>query len=477
MRTVGTIVRYEWRLMLRDRLIVPLLVILTICSFWAAHAGRRSISHQRESLTRLAMAERNRMLREQAACVRLWNGGGPFDKVPAYGPLDPQYVRNFAGFSAAISSAPLSALGQGADEMEVAAYTVVPSGSLHISGATRTTLSPLHLLIGSFDLELVVIAIYSLSVLGVTYSMLSADRESGVESLWQSIPISPSVVTFARLLSRVAVIALFCLLIGASGLWAVSDSAWIEDGSGRLMLWTAATFLYGLVWLAASWFAGGIARSSSRSALLLGGLWLLSTVVVPSALRFAAALSYPVEPRTGFFDAIRRGPDEFSAKDDTLRDAFLRRHPEYAGVAFGPSGNAQLTSAARSEELARGLDRLADRYDGQQRRQREFVARWSWLSPALLMQHTLRDAAGIEGRAARFRDQARTYQEKLEAFYWPLLFGERVFAPDLYSRIPRFSYQETPLREVLPGALFLLLESAAWAFGLGLAAFFIGQRH
>lgn len=477
MSRLWTILRHEWRLMYRDGHIVLPLVIVAITSFTAAHWGRISVERQRESAQRLAAAERNRMLREQSVAFRLWKTNGPFAKAPAYGPLDPQYVRNFAGFSVIGSPTPLGALAEASDELDVAAYKVVPSGSIHTSGAAHTTVNPLQLLIGSFDLELVVIVILSLSVLGISYSIVSAERESGVASLLLSTSTHPQVLVFAKVLSRGAVVVLFCASVAAAGLWASGDNLFGVDGVERLVVWTATVLLYGFFWLMAAWFFGSIAGSSSRIALLLGGLWLASVVVIPSVLRFAAARLYPVAPRTAFLDAIRRGPDKVPANDSAKQEAFLQRHPEFAGLSLGPSGTAQLTGAARSEEWAGVLDQIVDKYEGQQQRQRKFVARWSWLSPSLLAQRTLRDAAGITGREERFRNQARTYQQALEAFYWPLLFGERVFTPDLYGLIPRFQYREEPLREVMPRTLLLVLAIAAWVGGFGFAAFLVGLRN
>lgn len=439
-----TISLWELRLVCRDRMVVAATTALLFCCLWAGVAGRLSTLKLDQARIQLRQAEEARAAKEQAVAVRLMSASSPSD-VPAYGPLHPQYVRNFASFSAV---PPPPAFG------ELSTGNVLSNDE---------TVNPIRARTGSLDIARVAVFLYPLLVLVVCYGIFDIERNHGIDPLILSMPVAPWTLFGGRILARVSLAVGMVLLIGLCSL----ASAWgllpFSELALRLLPAGGALLLYGTFWVLAASVAGLTTRSGSTAIALVGLLWVASAWAVPSGLRWMASKIYPVGPRTEYIDSLRTIPDSLQLNTAEVREAFLMRHPEYRALKrLTRYGDAQVSSAARSEELSNRMGRLEERFSAQARRRDQWVDSFSWLTPSLLTDQVLAAAAGSDfAYRASVEDQKRAFQSTLDRFYWPRIFEERVFTPADYDGIPRFRVETetaaSAVRRTFRPAFLLLL--------------------
>jgi len=458
------LISYDWRVLSREGLVLGAILLLSASALCAVLSGRTAVENQRRAALRLSASEEKRMAKERATAQQLFNTDASTKVPPEYGPLHPLYVRNFAWFSAILPAAPLESLSRGASDLAQSAYLVSLPNNLHTFKTPESTASPLHLLIGPFDLSLVIVVMYSLVVVAISYSLLASEYESGTISLIRSNPVSMARLVTSKLLSRELMAAGLAVLICTIGVAGVLNLTPTSEWVWRMGVWLIVTLAYGLFWVAAAGLVNVFSTSSFRNVVILGSLWLFFVALIPAGLRFTAARLYPVAERVDFIEAIRRGPEQFLPQSGRLRAEYLKRHPEYQRAQPYPQpGNSLSAATARSEEFSRSMDQLAVRYDGQQQKQIAFVESWSWLSPALLVELALEKSAGSGwDRQETFRAQVNEYVARVKTFFWPRMFEEAVFTPSDYENIPRFQFDEQERTIVLQGISPLLTRLGMW---------------
>ena len=139
--------------------------------------------------------------------------------------------------------------------------------------------NPQRLLVGRFDLAFVLIYLYPLLILALTYNVLSARTEQGTLVLALSQPVSLRTIVLGKLTLRFGIFLL--VISGLAGFAAVV--AGIDLGATgvttRLLLWVTAVVAYGLVWFALATLVASFGRPSSTNAMALAAIWLAFVIL------------------------------------------------------------------------------------------------------------------------------------------------------------------------------------------------------
>jgi ABC-2 type transport system permease protein len=117
----------------------------------------------------------------------------------AWGPRKPLWPTAWAPLSAVSPPVPLGALTRGQTELQRSAFagwTLTPSA--------QSTESPLSLLAGSFDFTFVVLAVFPLLAIALTWDLLSGEAEAGTLGLLLSHPVRMGQIVCGKLLARAA---------------------------------------------------------------------------------------------------------------------------------------------------------------------------------------------------------------------------------------------------------------------------------
>ena len=341
--------------------------------------------------------------------------------------------------------APLAALSIGQSDLLPYYFKVTSDAKENVTAGAELE-NPHRLLTGRFDLAFVLIYLYPLLILAMSYNVLSAEKEQGTLALALSQPVSLRTLMVGKLALRFGV---FLVVISALAGLAVAIAG-IDVGAdgvvARLALWAAAVIAYGLVWFALAMLVVSFGRPSSTNATVLAALWLAFVILVPSMMNMIATSAYPVPSRVEMIQAMRTASDEANQQGSKLLSRYYEDHPELAaGGADQAMNDFNVILVAVSAEVEERVRPVLERYDQQLAGQRRMVARFRFLSPAIPMQDALNDISGTgTARHHQFLRQVSQYHDRWRAHFVPLIF--RNAQVEGYDSLPAYSFQEESLR-------------------------------
>ncbi|MDE0356304.1 MAG: DUF3526 domain-containing protein, partial [Gammaproteobacteria bacterium] len=178
---------------------------------------------------------------------------------------------------------------------------------------------------------------------------------------------------------------------------------------------------------------------SAWNATVLVGAWLVLVVVLPVAINIASGLLHPLPSRVQMVTAQREASNDAVNQRSELLARYLEDHPEMVeGVVAEEPGLGALAWAATDAVNSR-LEEVTGEHDARRAEQIALVRRYRFLSPALLAQEVLVDAAGTgDARFAGFQSQVRAFAEQWRGFFVPaILAGEQMDASVL-PNVPEF---------------------------------------
>lgn len=418
---------------------------------WRAFQDRAIADARAEELERYAGAEQ---------AIRDARG----QKLPAFAdPGNPDTAgRRRAPRYAVLPPGALAPLAVGQSGLLPGYFRVSTESRETILAATETE-NPTRLLTGRFDLAFVIVYLLPLLILAVSYSLLSAEQEQGTLALALSQPVTLRQLLGAKVAVRAFVLAAYLTLLATTILFVIGPSALGADGLLRTALWVGLAAAYGLFWFAVALAVAALGQSSAASATMVAGVWLVLTVLLPSALNLGVTTLYPVPSRVEMVQAVREASDAASEEGARLLGRYYQDHPELAADSNERAVNEfaviRLAVDARVEEQVRPV--LAT-YDRQIERQQRTVDWLRFASPAVLVHEALADLSGSgTARHRHFVAQVGRFHDEWKRYFQPRIARQAPLAD--YRDLPAFQHAEEPLRAVV----LRVLQAFA---GLGCAA-------
>lgn len=459
------IIATELRLLLRDGTLPVVGALLVLLFLGAAWNGARAVEQERAAQAQSLTRERNQR-QELVRQIRLFEQTG----VLAGASLPPNNAWSVGNNGAAplliLPPAPLEGLALGD-------AGVTPSTLRASLAPARTMLSrdeiasPLLLATGRFDLAFVCVFLYPLLVIAFTFHVLPAEKEQGTLALAlvQATSLGPiltgKLVARGAALAAVTTLAFLCAL-PLAGLELGQPATWL-----LALVWLAALLLYGFVWLLAAVWVNLQNYTSAVTASVLATLWLAQTLVLPAVLSAIATTITPVPSRMEMIESIRAATLAAEQRASDVLARYLQDHPELAP----PPGAGEPDFASRSLALQQEVEKIAApieaRYRSASRNQSLVLGVLRYTSMPLLAWSAFTDLAGTSSaRRHEFEEQATRFHNQWKAWFAPrILQRQPVTASDL-DRLPRFTFAE-------PGVIELLLRAATALAGLAGAAFLL----
>ena len=461
-----TVLRNERRLLAADPALRIALVVFAVLFVYALANGMAWERFQERTVeaARTGNAERTRALEQELADIA--NGGQPAS--PFSDPRAPNVLGGARGaHTAALEPGPLAALAVGQSDLlpyyyDVSIYT--NESSFQQNGEVE---NPLNLMVGRFDLAFVTVYLLPLLVLALSFNVLSEEREQGTLALTLSQPVSARDVVGAKLAFRALLVV--GLAAGVSLLGILASGALAS--SGRVLLWCATVILYALFWFALAAWVNSLRRSSAWNATVLVGAWLVLVVVLPAAINIAAGLLHPLPSRVEMITAQREASNDAVNQRSELLARYLEDHPEMAsGVVAEEPGLGALAWAATDAVNSR-LEEVTAAHDARRAEQLALVRRYRFLSPALLAQEVLIDAAGTgDARFARFQSQVRTFAEQWQQFFVPAILADERMSVSVLPDVPAFLFVDEETGDVARRTAVPLLALGALVVLVGVGA-------
>ena len=466
-----TVLRNEWRLLMADRALRIVLLLFAFLLIYALANGVVWMRFQQRTVETVQTdnVERISAIGQELAAIE--NGAEPASRFSD--PRAPNVLGGARGsHTAVLKPGPLTALAVGQSDLLPYYYDVniyTNESSFQQNGEVE---NPLNLMVGRFDLAFVVVYLLPLLVLALSFNVLSEEREQGTLALTLSQPVSVRGVVAAKLAFRALLVVGMVLAVSLLGTLVTGGFG----SPGRVLLWCATVVAYALLWFVLAAWVNSLLRSSAWNATVLVGAWLVLVVVLPAAINIASGLLHPLPSRVQMVTAQREASNDAVNRRSELLARYLEDHPEMAeGVVADEPGLGALAWAA-TDAVNRRLEEVTGEHDARRAEQIALVRRYRFLSPALLAQEVLVDAAGTgDARYASFQSQVRAFAEQWRGFFVPaILAGEQMNA-SILPNLPRFvlvdeESADAARRAAAPlavlGAL-LVLVSAGAGVGLG----------
>lgn len=298
--------------------------------------------------------------------------------------------------------------------------------------------NPTSLQSGNLDLSFVIIYLFPLLVIVLTYNILSEEIENGT---WRLIVVqSKSKIIF--LLSKLGV-RFFLLIIVIALLVLLAIFILDIRFTNTLLKIVIVCTLYILFWFALSFFVIVFKKSSGFNALMLLSIWLILIILVPAGINGYISYKYPLPEALGTAIAQRDG---YHTKWDTDKrktiEEFYDHYPQFTNYGYPTEGFNWLWYYAmqqmgddHSAEPQKELEDKIQKREG-------LSSRIAAVIPNMHLQLTLNHLAGTSMQQhMQYLEGAKKFHEKLRLFFYPKVFeGKKAetidwdqFTPEYYT--------------------------------------------
>lgn len=454
------IMKHEWRSLAADRTLWIIAPLFALLIGYGVYNGASWVSFQNSTLDSARQEERDRFAKAKTEVAAIEQGGQPASafanpRLPsvAAGRTAPRY--------ALLPPAPLAALSVGQSDL-YPYYFKVSSQSKQTFTTNDEIENPTNLLAGRFDLAFVIIYLYPLLILALSYNLLSIEREQGTLQMMMSQPVSLRTFVTGKIGLRALVVLALAAGFSLAGFLLGGVSLTTEGSWLRLLLWMGIVAGYGAFWFALAVAVNVFGKSSATNAMALAGLWLVFVLLIPSLLNVAVTTIYPVPSRVEMVQATRRASAEATAKGSQLLSKYLEDHPELTAGSQADPSDFVTRSLAIQSETERLIQPVIDHFDRQVLGQQSLVDRFRFLSPAIVTQAALNDIAGTSvARYRHFLALVDDFHQRWRAHFTPRIVQKVLLSASDYDRFPSFSFGEEPTgvvaKRVLAGLFGLLI--------------------
>lgn len=456
MRHALLVARHDLRRQWRDgglALVVTALIIVTLA---ATVNGQWRAAEAEATMRQLEARERSLA----PEIVRLAADHSPSTPVLPWNAINPDFLANDRGTLTIAPPAPLLALSIGQTGLFPSQVKVTAAG--RGTGSTPAEIAnPLGLAVGAFDVEFVIVFLWPLAIIALTFDLLAGERERGTLQLLLAQPVSPAAILGGLLLARGAAVLVPAVAVPWLALALIGGS----PPAARLLLWSTIAASYGLLWIGIAAWTAARHRPAGANAIWLGTLWVVVTLALPGAIHVAASAWGDAPSDVAFADATRAATRDALSDGSRVLGHFLEDHPTASAVGRDGMRQYALLQAARDEEVARRLVPVVAELEGAVDRQRRLVAAARYLSPAMIASDGLQQAAGSSSERARdFLAQVAEFKTTWREFFQPrVIAGDAMTAVDVEA-LPRFRYRAegwpSILHRALPGAAMMTILGA-----------------
>jgi ABC-2 type transport system permease protein len=452
----ATALRWELRALARDPAFWLALALSLAAVAFVLQYGGRWLAHVNG--VQMSAVARDVEVREgaRAYAARLDRN----EERPPFYTRDPRntlgYANNQMAHYAMLPPTPLAALTVGQGDLLPSLLPLRPE-QLPLLADGFEPENPHRLLIGRFDAAFFIVFLLPLLIIALSYALLAGERERGTLALVLAQPVRLRALFVAKLTPRLLLVfAIIALLIGPFVVFIGPDAL------PRTALWAAVAVAFTTFWFALSAAVAVRRHSAATHAVALASLWLVFTVLLPASINLVVKTLQPIPSRIDLILAMREAAEKATAERSQLLGAFYEDHPELAPGADTRTDEFATLQLVTDQAVERELAPVLARYEEQLGRQQALVGRLQFLTPALMTQAALAEAAGTGiARHRWFLGQARAHHAELRAFFEPRALRGESFAA--WDEVPAFQYVEESSGDVFwrvaPALAVLLLSS------------------
>ncbi|MFC4698993.1 DUF3526 domain-containing protein [Glaciecola siphonariae] len=296
-----------------------------------------------------------------------------------------------------------------------------------------STSNPTVLAAGKFDLTFVIVLVFPLFIIALSYDLWTGERERGIAKQLMAEPVSFRMLIYVKSLAHFSLIV--CPMSLIAGLCTLLMSSFCP------MLWVLAIcLLYGAFWLGLLIFINAITKRPTESAIASGVAWLSMVVLIPAILSVIVDFQTPKPSRAELANLTRASLLEAQNRGQSVLDAYLSQHPNATDELKVLSGGARQAFAVQLE-ADRLTSPIVEDFFTKEEARHKLSAILAYLSPSLIVQVSLDHLSGFSyERAVAFRQQTYKYLDDVRAYVTPFINEDKEFSAGDFIAAPRFEF-------------------------------------
>jgi ABC-2 type transport system permease protein len=463
LRRVLLVARHELRLLSREWLGWGAVLVLALATGYGLWTGFQFAAFQAEVIEG-GQAREARVFDDLEEQARQMEARGDTASVSAFA-LHPGYIGLFYPRFAALPPVPTAPLSIG--QADIRPYYFWVTAERRDSFLDQEELqNPTHLLAGRFDLGFALVVVLPIVLIALAYDLMVGERSRGTLPVLMSQPISPSTLVTGKILARlllvlVPTVGMVLSVMAVQGVFATDP--W------GVAFWCVGLVAYAVLWLLLCALVNHSARDASSNAVLLVGIWILVTLLLPPALNRAVAEAHPLPPRAELIQTTRELETLVRVNPGLLVERHYEATPELRPADFDPDRyNFPLFWMAIQGEVDRGMDPILSRESEAMQAQERLGRLLAVLSPPALLHQISGEIAGTGLRRSRlFMESVFEFHREHRSFFEPRTYAHATLRADEYQEMPGFSAHRAELKPSLGEVVRPLAALLAWAVGLG----------
>lgn len=417
---IGFLTRHEWRVLTASSVVWLVVVIFGVTLLAASGLGAARAARERRTFATFVQRTPQQLARVASARAEL--------------------IANEKGWLAVVPPAPLGALAVGQSDV-YPGYLKVTARNLDAVVTGDQIEHPLAVASGHFDAAFVVLFLYPLLILAVSFDLTATERDRGTLRMVLAQPVRLRDVVIGKMIARALMLALPVVGIPVIVVLATGD----RIALAAVIVWTITVLAYGSIWHGIALLINARGWSAAANALVLAGIWLIFAIVGPASVNLLIALRYPMPSRVAAAVQARAATQEATVQGNRQLGQFLQDHPTSANVGQEGMRQFAMLQAQRDQQIADRLQAVEATFDAQLQRQQRLASWLSVLSPTMIAQGVLLEAAGTSAsRFDHFRDEAWSFQRQWKAYFEPRVLDAATLGPEQLSAAPVFRYRDAP---------------------------------
>lgn len=385
------ICRFEWRQFLRQPVQLFLLLFFLLMSLYSLYNGQVFVSRQLTGLDTLA---NNQQANRQELISRFHTDTSTAKgKMLAQQAGLPQVVEFKAPPAATNPPHGLAVLAIGQRDL-LPYFDIVSSKRDILTPPNAEIANPEKLASGNFDFSFVLIYLFPLLIIILSYDLFSREAEQQTDRLLAIQSGEIMRILRYKILFRLLFISLLTNILSLIGFFIrpVSTALYLPD----VLLWILVTNTYLLFWFAVCWLVIILRKSSSLNALILLGIWLLLTLILPAVTNKSAALKHPMPLRTELVSNQRETMiHTWEMPVPQLLKEFYQNNPQY--IRLKTEGDTAIYGNKRFvayyDLLGRRMNKNVQEYNAVAAKHNTWLNQMAWFNPVAQMQALLNSAA------------------------------------------------------------------------------------
>lgn len=280
-----TIFLYEWKLLLRNRMLLIALLLFTAIACISVNKGVRYYNISKTEADTVRMGT-------QRAYAKLKQAFDTTDfSKPEEAKIEGVWMVDWTLREYAVKHEnPLSAISIGQNDIFPKIKRTRFATEI-FSGEQDEFKNPEQLLTGNLDLSYFVLFLFPLLFIAISYNTASADKESGVQKLLATQGFGIKSITTARVVFK-WLISMFPFFVAGTVSYFIlhNDKNFVASS---FLEWMLVASVYAVFWLSLVLFIISLGFNSMINALTMVGLWLLLLVGIPGIFNSWFQYKYP----------------------------------------------------------------------------------------------------------------------------------------------------------------------------------------